>query len=228
MQKEHNFALYGSDLFLWINHWVFRLFFRLHSLGSEFLTKEASIRGGRSVPGPAWMLPGSTCFPAGRYEVTSQPSAVRPNSSTFLFLKLQHRLKNNHQKGGFRLHSTCKHTCTVDGMEKLSSCWAASATSQPSRREGAFLGFVSEGLRHPALQPPKSSANCCSLSPSQQCLDPPPPWGILSAVPPRSAGIEHTLILGNMCPLECPGCSPPSAPFFRGQGKAPSADVCEC
>lgn len=212
-------------MFLWINHWVFRLFFRLHALGREFLTEEASILGGKSVPGPARMLPGSTCFPVGRYEVTSHPSAVTPSSSTFLFLKLQHRLKNNHQKGAFRLNSACRPICTVDGMEKLGSCWAASATSRPPRREGAFLGFVSEGLRHPALQPPKSSANCSSLSPSQQCLDPPPPWGL---VPPRSAGIEHALILGNMCPLECPGCSPPSAPFLRGQGKALSADVCEC
>ena len=216
------------QLFLWINHWVFRLFFRLHALGSEFLTEEASILGGRSVPGPPWMPPGSTCFPAGRYEVTSHPSAVRPNSSTFLFFwNCSTGLKTITKKGALD-YTALADTRTVDGMEKLGSCWAASATSRPPRREGAFLGFVSEGLRHPALQPPKSSANCSSLSPSQQCLDPPPPWGILSAVPPRSAGIEHTLILGNMCPLECPGCSPPSAPFLRGQGKAPSADVCEC
>ena len=127
--------------FLWINHWVFRLFSRLHALDSEFLTEEACILGGRSVPGPARMLPGSTCFPVGRYEVTSHPSEVRPNSSTLLFLKLQHRLKNNHQKMGFRLHSTHGHACMVDDIEKLGSCWAASAISWPPRRWGCLPGL---------------------------------------------------------------------------------------
>ena len=65
----------------------------------------------------------------------------------------------------------------------------------PPRREGAFLGFASEGLRHPALQPARSSANCSRVGPFQeQCLAPPPPWGVFCPlVSPRTAGIEHTL-----------------------------------
>lgn len=121
------------------------------------------------------------------------------------FLKLQHRLKNSHQKMGFRQHSTCGHACMVDGIEKLGSCWAASATSWPPRRGGAFLGFISDVLRHPALQPPKSSTNCSSLSPSQQqCSDPPPPWVYFAHCSPKVSWHRARPHLGAHVPPRMP------------------------